>query len=211
MKLIAFDFDGTLMDSMGMWNHLSQDFVESYGHEFTQELADQLIPMSLEMSIDFFINELGFDTTPEEIYRDFDKKIMDGYQNKLDLFDDALATLRECRDEGYPMVIATSTNREYIEIALERLHLSEFFERIFTADELGHSKTDPVFYEKIARIMEVNYDDIIFVDDSALNLETASKLGIETIGIKESNNRSSWELIDRIADQSVFHLKDWRR
>lgn len=211
MKLIVFDFDGTLLDSMGMWNNLSGDFVRSYGHEFTREMADKLVPMSLDMSIDYFINELGFDATPEEIFQDFDKKIMDGYGRTLELADGAIEVLKKCQEEGYPMVIATATNRKFVEVAVDRFHLGEFFERIFTADELGHPKTDPMFYEKISQIMDVPYEDLIFVDDSAYNIKTAAELGIETIGIKEGNNRNTWELMDQVADQSVFNLKDWLR
>lgn len=211
MKLIAFDFDGTLLDSMGMWNNLSGDFVRSYGHEFTRELADKLVPMSLEMSVDFFINDLGFDTTPEEIFKELDEKVMVGYAKTLELVDGAIETLQACRDEGYPMVLATATNRKYVDTALDRLKLGHFFKEVFTADELGYPKTDPMFYKEFARIMDRPLDEIIFVDDSAYNLETASRLGIETIGIKEENNKTTWAKIDEVSDQSIHNLRDWQR
>lgn len=211
MKLIVFDFDGTLLDSMSMWNNLTGDFVRSHGHEFTKELSDILVPMSLAMSIDYFINELGFDTTPEEIFKDLESKLMNGYADTLQLVDGAVDVLKTCRDEGYPLVLATATNRKYVDVALKRFELNPFFKEVFTSDELGYPKTDPMFYREIARIMDVPLEQMIFVDDSAYNLKTASKLGIETIGVKEENNRNTWELIDQVADQSIHNLDEWLR
>ena len=51
MKATAFDFDGTLIDSMGMWRHLGRNFVESKGKVYTDAIHEKVTTMSLKQPL----------------------------------------------------------------------------------------------------------------------------------------------------------------
>ena len=85
MKAIAFDFDGTLIDSMGMWRNLGRNFVESKGKEYTDAIHDQITTMSLKQSSAFFKRELELEESPEEIFNEMGAILLDGYSNNLPL------------------------------------------------------------------------------------------------------------------------------
>lgn len=60
------------------------------------------------------------------------------------------------------------------------------FDNIFSAKELGLSKKDPQAYIAIVEKLGVKPDEIIFIDDTLLNIETAKKAGLQTIQFKSN-------------------------
>ena len=50
IKLHIFDMDGTLLDSMRMWDNISSDYLRTKGIEPPENLASILDPMSLQLS-----------------------------------------------------------------------------------------------------------------------------------------------------------------
>ena len=66
MIATAFDFDGTLIDSMGMWRNLGRNFVESKGKEYTDAIHDQITTMSLKQRRGFLLRP---GRAPERIAR----------------------------------------------------------------------------------------------------------------------------------------------
>jgi len=64
--------------------------------------------------------------------------------------------------------------------------LEPIFDHIFSANELGLSKKDPQGFIAIAEKLGVKPNEILFIDDSLANIETAKKAGLQTIQFKSN-------------------------
>ncbi len=65
--------------------------------------------------------------------------------------------------------------------------LSLMFKKIYSAAEMGVSKKDPAAYKSIAEDIGVDTSEVLFVDDSAGNVEAARVAGMQTVQYKDSS------------------------
>lgn len=208
MKAIAFDFDGTLIDSMGMWRNLGRNFVESKGKEYTDAIHDQITTMSLNQSSAFFKRELELEETPEEIFNEMGAILLDGYGKTLPLKEGALEAIEKARRLG-PVILATATNEELLMPALHRFKLDRAFDFIQTCDGVGIEKSDITYYHTLAKRLGVAPNEIILVDDAHYALAAAKEAGLYVVAVKDTYNLPYRDAIVKESDVLLDSLLDF--
>lgn len=208
MIATAFDFDGTLIDSMGMWRNLGRNFVESKGKEYTDAIHDQITTMSLKQSSAFFKRELELEESPEEIFNEMGAILLNGYSNNLPLKEGAMEAVEKARRLG-PVVLATATNQELLMPALHRFQLDEAFDFIQTCDGVGIEKSDAAFYYALAERLNASPDEIILVDDAHYALAAAKEAGLYVVAVKDTYNLPYREAIVKESDVLLDSLWDF--
>ncbi len=209
MKAIAFDFDGTLIDSMGMWRNLGRNFVESKGKVYTDAIHEKITTMSLRQSSAFFKQVLELDESPEAIFDEMGAIIRDGYDRTLPLKAGAMDALKKAARLA-PVVLATATGEELLTPAVRRFHMEPYFQFIQTCDQVGIEKSDVRFYEILAERLDVAPDEILFLDDAHYALSSAKEAGFFTIGVKDDSNDPYWEAIVKTSDETLHTLADFQ-
>ena len=205
MKAIAFDFDGTLIDSMGMWRRLGRDFVESKGKEYTDAIHDKVTTMSLNQSSVFFKKELELPESVDEIFNEMGDILKNGYSHTLPLKEGAMDLVKRAYKRA-PLVLATATNEEFLGPALERFGLNPYFQFIQTCNGVGIEKSDARFYDILAKKLGEKPEDILFFDDAHYAVVAAKAYGLYTIGVKADSNAPYWDDIVDTADEVVDSL-----
>ena len=86
---------------------------------------------------------------------------------------------KELKGIGYPLYLFTS---DEIQDDLE-LHsvLVTVFDKIFSAKQMGLTKADPYAFEVIAKNVNADVKDILFIDDAQKYLTAANDAGCQTI------------------------------
>ena len=137
MKYAIFDFDGTLFDSMFIWETLGEDYLLSLGKQPRPGLRDALRPMSTYQSACYLQNEYALTLTPEEITQGVNGIIEGFYFHKVQPKPGVIPFLERLRQAGIPMAVATASERSHVEAALKRCGMDRFFEAVFTCGEVG--------------------------------------------------------------------------
>ncbi|MDY6045102.1 MAG: HAD family phosphatase [Peptoniphilus sp.] len=208
MKAIAFDFDGTLIDSMGMWRNLGRNFVESKGRIYTDSIHEKITTMSLNQSSAFFKKIFDLPESVEEIFDEMGAILTDGYEKSLPLKEGSEALLKQCASLA-PVALATATNKDLLMPALERFGIDRYFTFIQTCNEVGLEKNDVRFYDLLAERLGERPEDIIFFDDASYAVASAKEAGLYTVGVKDDYNAPYWENIVETADETVERLSDF--
>jgi len=92
--------------------------------------------------------------------------------------DESLLSYLESVKNKYGLYIFTSGS---IQNAPEiKSRLGSIFKRIFSAEDLGFSKKDPKAYEYISEQIGLTPDEVLFIDDSKLNIEAAQRARMNT-------------------------------
>ena len=153
MKAMIFDADGTLLDSMGLWQHIDQAFLNAHHYPYSTAISEQVEVMSLQQSAAYFQQLLaGRETLSiQQITQELDALCAGAYETQIQAMPFVPAFLAAAHREGYRMCVATASKKESIQKALHRLGLLHYFSFIMDADEAGAAKTNPAIFLDCAR------------------------------------------------------------
>ena len=202
-----FDVDGTLLDSMPIWEDVSVRYLKSLGVEAESNLPQKLERMSVEEGAAYIKENYGLRETEEEIAAATLKIVEDFYYNEAPLKAGVREYLDRLRAENIPMVIATSSGRPHVEAALRRLGVLDYFCKIFTCSEVGEGKTRPLIYEKAGEYIGGDFKDIYVFEDAIHALETAKQAGFYTVAVYDPSADKDWKQLQGEADISVTDMR----
>ena len=117
--------------------------------------------------------------------------------------DGAAALLAALTARGVKLAAATSSPREHVTRALERLGLLGYFTRLFTTAEVGVSKHEPTIYLLAAEALHAAPAETLVFEDSLYALKTAKAAGFYTIGVYDADGETDQAGLQMAADLYV--------
>lgn len=201
-----FDVDGTLLDSMGIWENAGVRYLTGIQIEPEPGLSKILYPMTIEEGVSYVKENYGLTQSEEEITKGLLTIVRDFYYEEVQVKKDVIKLLKKLKNDQIPMVIATAGHKEYAEAALKRLGMGDFFKEMITCSELGKGKHDPDIYLQCCQSLGLQPEETAVFEDAGYALETAKNAGFITVGIRDMSNEDSW---DRIKDTADYALNGW--
>lgn len=202
-----FDLDGTILDSMMIWDNAGEMFLNSIGIKAESGLGKIMFSMSMTKGAGFLKDRYDLGLTVEEIVAGINCTIEDFYYNQVQLKDGAEQLLRNMKQAGIKMTAATSSDRQIVVGALKRLRVLNCFEKIFTCTEIGAGKEKPDIYLAAAEYMGILPKDTWVFEDALHAIRTAKSAGFRTVGIYDASSLENWEEMKVISDISFEKLE----
>ncbi|MCD7894619.1 MAG: HAD family hydrolase [Erysipelotrichaceae bacterium] len=199
-----FDVDGTILDSMSIYENLGYNYLKSLGICANGDLNEILYPMTFRQSATYLKKHYLLKASIDDIMLSLQNNIYDYYKNKVLLKDGIREVLETLYQLDYPLYIVTSSTKELVDISFNRLKINHYFRNIYTCDDLLLSKEDKRFYLEIMNQLQVDAKDCIVFEDNAYSALAAKQCGIRVIGIKDQYARGN---IESIAD---IYIENWR-
>lgn len=182
MNYSIFDVDGTILDSMEVWNTLASQYVQSLGMVPDKNLDEIVSDMSLEQSATYLKNHYKINKQEERIISEVLNFISDFYEYEVNLMPGFKEFISHYDSIN---VIGTSCDEELVKIALNRLAVLNYFEDIITCSKVNKSKNDPDFYLACAQVLKQRPEDIVVFEDADYCVDVARKVGFKVIKIKD--------------------------
>lgn len=182
MNYSIFDVDGTILDSMEVWNTLASQYVQSLGMVPDKNLDEIVSDMSLEQSATYLKNHYKINKQEERIISEVLNFISDFYEYEVNLMPGFKEFISHYDSIN---VIGTSCDEELVKIALNRLAVLNYFEDIITCSKVNKSKNDPDFYLACAQVLKQRPEDIVVFENADYCIDVARKVGFKVIKIKD--------------------------
>ena len=182
MNYSIFDVDGTILDSMEVWNTLASQYVQSLGMVPEKNLDEIVSDMSLEQSATYLKNHYKINKQEERIISEVLNFISDFYEYEVNLMPGFKEFISHYDSIN---VIGTSCDEELVKIALNRLAVLNYFEDIITCSKVNKSKNDPDFYLACAQVLKQRPEDIVVFEDADYCIDVARKVGFKVIKVKD--------------------------
>ena len=182
MNYSIFDVDGTILDSMEVWNTLASQYVQSLGKVPEKNLDEIVSDMSLEQSATYLKNHYKINKQEERIISEILNFISDFYEYEVNLMPGFKEFISHYDSIN---VIGTSCDEELVKIALNRLGVLNYFEDIITCSKVNKSKDDSDFYLACSQALKQRPEDIVVFEDADYCIDVARKVGFKVIKIKD--------------------------
>ena len=181
MKL--FDFDGTLVDSNGVWVEVDNTFLARRGLtatvEYSETVGHSIFPIAAQFTKDYY----RLEESPQAIMDEWTALGRAAYAEKVPLKPGAADYLEKCRRAGESMVLFTACVPEFCRAAMERLGLTGYFARIIYVQELGVEKRDPRAYALALAELGEKGENCTLFEDSPGVCRTAKSAGLRVVGV----------------------------
>ena len=176
IKGAIFDFDGTLLDSMFIWDTFGEDYLRTLGKEPKENLTETFKTFTLEQAAEYYREHYGVTLSVEEIVDGVNDMVAEIYRTKVTLKDGVRAFLEGLRAQDVKMCVATVTDRAIVEDVLNRLGIRDFFVEILTCAEVGCNKETPHIYRAALEVLGTKKDETVVFEDALHALITAKKM-----------------------------------
>lgn len=188
IKGAVFDLDGTLLNSMPVWENLGELYLQSLGMEAEKGLGELLFSMGMQQGVEYLITQYHLELTKEEVLNGVIRKVRDFYEQKVPLKEGAREFLAGMREKEIPMLIATANDRGCAEAALRRLNIRNWFGGILTCTEMGTDKRNPDIYLAASLQLDTDPSETLVFEDSLPAIQTAKRAGFLTVAVYDKSN-----------------------
>lgn len=204
-----FDMDGTLTDSMYIWDTAGENYLKSCGKTPHPNLREQLRPLSLSQAAELFQKEYNIAEDVDEILKGFDRVVENEYKTNVILKPGVKELLQNLKNQRVRMAVATSSPREIVSMVLTRLDIAPYFSYIVTCGEVGLGKDHPAVYDRAAELIGTDKTNTIVFEDALHAIITAKEAGYYVVGVYDESEGINEDKIIPLCDQYLKTLLDF--
>ena len=134
IKGAIFDLDGTLLDSMFIWDTIGEEYLRSLGKEPHEDLKETFMTLTLEEAAVYYREHYGVPLSVKEIVDGVNAMVEQTYRTKVTLKPGISEYLAWLKGNGVRMCVATVTDRYLVEETLDRLGVRHYFSEHLSDD-----------------------------------------------------------------------------
>jgi HAD superfamily hydrolase (TIGR01509 family) len=179
---VVFDLDGLLLESEQVWSAAKRELTAECGGRWTGEAERAMLGMSSPEWTAYMRAELGVELEPEAISADVVARVERAYAAQLPLLPGADEAVHALADV-WPLGLASSSNREVIDLVLRRAGWASRFTVTVSSEEVARGKPAPDVYLEAVRRLGVAPQSAVAFEDSSAGLRSAAAAGLAVIAV----------------------------
>ena len=208
IKGAIFDMDGTLINSLIVWDDIWKSVAEKYHCEEEdfpgEEIDKKLRTMTLFEGMEMLHEVRGIGRDGHELWEYCTSLIEDFYRNKVEMKPGAMEFLKYLHENNVKMCIASASALDMVEIAVERCEIGKYIPKLLSSCDYGCGKDKPDVYFGALEYLGTPIEETWVFEDSLVALNTAKRIGMPVVGIYDAYNFGHEEMKE-IAD---FYIED---
>lgn len=207
IRAALFDVDGTLTDSMYIWENAGEALLHRHNIATPPGLKKELDALTLRQTAEYFNRRFRLHETAEETMDEICKMVEGEYFYKVPGKPHVEEALRWLEGRGVAIGIVTASERYHVEAACRRLGIWGYFQRLFTCTEMGLTKHTPEIFERAAGELGATPEETVVFEDACHAVKTAAGAGFWTVAVDDTYNKKYTAELRETAD---WFLTDYR-
>ena len=194
-----FDFDGTLVDSMPIYERSMLALLDENGISYPADLIKIITPLGVIETAQYYIR-LGLNMPQEQIVAWMKKTFMEAYLYRIPAKPYVPQVLKQLKARGDDLHVLTASPHRSLDPCLKRLELYDLFDNVWSCDDFQTSKSDPGIYHKVAEQIGKPVHEIWFLDDNLDACRTAKRAGMKVCGVYDASSHAYREEMKALTD-----------
>jgi HAD superfamily hydrolase (TIGR01509 family) len=182
IEAVIFDLDGILIDSEHVWDEVRQQLAKERGGRWNENASRDMMGMSSIEWSRYMRDVVGLEEEPEEISAEVVRRLEQRYRTEIPLIPGAEQAVERLAAR-WPLALASSSNRELIDLVLTESGLGRFFRTSVSSEEVARGKPAPDVFLEAARRLDANPTLCAAIEDSENGILAAKAAGMRTIAI----------------------------
>lgn len=208
IKAAIFDMDGTIIDSMWVWDVIDVNFLGRRNIELPSDLRVAIEHLSFLEVAEYFKSRFNLPDSLEEIMNEWNDMAYNEYKHNVDLKPGAKDYLLELKDLGIKLGLATSNCKLLIETVLKKHEVYNLFDVITTTDEVERGKNFPDVYLLTADRLKVNPENCVVFEDILPAVRGAKAAGMKVVAVHDEYSDYQKEHIMKEADKYILEYSE---
>jgi HAD superfamily hydrolase (TIGR01509 family) len=179
---VIFDLDGLLLDSEQVWDEAREELARECGGRWHEQAQRDMMGMSSPEWSRYMHEVIGLPEPPEEINAEVVRRLERRYREHLPVIAGAEAAVERLA-ERWPLALASSSNRELIDLVLDLMGIAGHFKATVSSEEVARGKPAPDVYLEAARRLGIDATRGAAIEDSQNGIRAAKAAGMRVVAI----------------------------
>ncbi len=190
-RAVVLDMDGVIVNSEQLWREVEGPVFESLLTGWTPDLFHEIVGMGVEDVYHHFAKNYGLKQTKKEFLVSCERVALEIYDHRASLAEGLIEFLKEMKDSGIPVGLASSSPKRWILRVLKRFNLEAYFSSVLSAEEVENkTKPDPEIYIQSAKNLGIHPQEGLAIEDSSVGIASAKNAGFFCLGFRNGSNQA---------------------
>ena len=205
---VIFDLDGTLVDSMWMWESIDVEYLQRFGIDLPSDLQKNIEGISFTEAAVYFKQRFELPDSLDKIKSDWNQMAWDKYLNEVPVKEGVIPLLQYLRQQNIPAGIATSNSRELVDLIVEKHGMQEYFDSIRTSCEVAKGKPSPDIYLLVARDLGVEPERCLVFEDVLQGVMAGKNANMKVCAVYDKYSEQDQKEKIKLADYYVNSMEE---
>jgi HAD superfamily hydrolase (TIGR01509 family) len=213
IKGVIFDLDGTLIDSMSVWDRVDHEFLSKRGIAVPEDLfADIEEGNSFIEVARYFKEKFSLADSIEEIISEWTSLVSGHYENDIRLKPGVNEFLELLKSKQIKIGLGTSNSLLLATKVLKANSVFDYFDAIVTGCKEIKGKPYPDIFLKVAEELKISPEACLVCEDVVAGIQAGKNAGMMVMGIYDSYSLADKEKICQEADyyaEDFYRIKEY--
>lgn len=199
-KAAIFDLDGTLLNSMGVWEEIDIKFLHKRGLAVPDNYVTEICARSFEEAAQYTIDLFSLSESVDAIVKEWNIMAAYEYAHYVRLMPFAYDYLVRLKNSGIKLAVATGLPEELYKPCLQNNEIISFFDVLCSTEQVEHGKEYPDIFQFVAKTLDIPQSQCIVFEDVLPAVKSAKRAGMTVYGVYDKYSAHNRSEIESIAD-----------
>jgi HAD superfamily hydrolase (TIGR01509 family) len=205
---VIFDLDGTLVDSMWMWESIDREYLGRFGLVLPTDLQGMIEGMSFSETAIYFKERFDLPDSVDQIKSDWNQIAWEKYANEVPVKEGVIQLLKHLKQEGIPAGIATSNSRELVDLIVEKHQMQDYFASIRTSCEVAKGKPSPDIYLLVAQDLGADPNRCLVFEDVLQGVMAGKNANMKVCAVYDKFSEKVQDEKIKLADYFIYSINE---
>lgn len=203
-----FDLDGTIIDSMGIWEEIDVKFLEKRNIVMPKDYIEKINDMSFEEVAKYTIERFGLNESPCDLIKEWNDMVLYEYSNNIKLKPKVKEYLDKLKANNIKIGLATSSPRKLFEPVLKNNNVYEYFDTFISVEDVGRDKNYADIYLYTAKKLGLSPSECVGFEDILVAINTLKEAGFQVVGVYDKSSQGDLDEIKVRCDKFIYSFDE---